>query len=177
MLSRIVGSLQARGTTLAASLLYVSDHGESLGEAGLYLHGIPYAIAPATQTHVPMIAWISPARAADGIDLACARGLVNGRYSHDNLFDTALGLLEGTLELHDFRQVGATPLELGSYQVSFDGSPTPQTEAWTACYRKDLSDGMAGKTVDQYVALHPPSNTANVGDLGTASCPSPSTWR
>ena len=41
-------------------MIYVSDHGESLGENGLYLHGLPYSIAPDTQTHVPMIAWLSP---------------------------------------------------------------------------------------------------------------------
>ena len=94
VLSRIVGILSARGTALDSSMLYVSDHGESLGEGGLYLHGIPYSIAPSTQTHVPMIAWISPARAAGGLDLGCARGRVNEKFSHDNLFDTALGLLD-----------------------------------------------------------------------------------
>jgi hypothetical protein len=35
----------------------------------------------------------------------------------------AVRSLEGTLELHDLRQVGARPLELGSYQVTFDGKP------------------------------------------------------
>jgi len=94
VLSRIVSTLSSRGASLDASMLYVSDHGESLGEGGLYLHGIPYSIAPSTQTHVPMIAWISPARAAAGIDMGCAHGRVNGNFSHDNLFDTALGLLD-----------------------------------------------------------------------------------
>ena len=41
-------------------LIYMSDHGESLGEKGLYLHGVPYAMAPQQQTHVPMVAWLSP---------------------------------------------------------------------------------------------------------------------
>lgn len=36
------------------ALLYVSDHGELLGEKGLYLHGLPYAIAPEEQTRIPM---------------------------------------------------------------------------------------------------------------------------
>ena len=31
---------------LSTSLIYVSDHGESLGEKGLYLHGAPYFMAP-----------------------------------------------------------------------------------------------------------------------------------
>ena len=94
VLSRIVATLSARGAALDSSMLYVSDHGESLGEGGLYLHGIPYSIAPSTQTHVPMIAWLSPRRAAAGVDLACARRRVNEKFSHDNLFDTALGLLD-----------------------------------------------------------------------------------
>jgi lipid A ethanolaminephosphotransferase len=37
----------------------VSDHGESLGEYGMYLHGIPYAIAPDVQRYIPLIIWMS----------------------------------------------------------------------------------------------------------------------
>ena len=44
---------------LTTALLYVSDHGESLGEAGLYLHGAPYFLAPEFQIKVPMILWMS----------------------------------------------------------------------------------------------------------------------
>lgn len=43
-----------------SGLLYVSDHGESLGENGLYLHGVAWALAPREQTHVPMVLWLSP---------------------------------------------------------------------------------------------------------------------
>ncbi len=46
-------------------MIYLSDHGESLGENGLYLHGVPYAIAPDTQTRVPMVMWLSPGYGAD----------------------------------------------------------------------------------------------------------------
>src|SRR3546814_3254838 len=42
------------------ALVYVSDHGESLGEDSLYLHGVPRAIAPSQQTQVPMVMWFSP---------------------------------------------------------------------------------------------------------------------
>lgn len=41
------------------ALIYVSDHGESLGENGIYLHGLPYAIAPDVQREVPMLMWLS----------------------------------------------------------------------------------------------------------------------
>ncbi|EGD16431.1 putative membrane-associated, metal-dependent hydrolase, partial [Xanthomonas hortorum ATCC 19865] len=56
------------------AMIYVSDHGESLGEKGLYLHGVPYAIAPKEQTHVPMVMWFSPEFARDrGLDETCLR--------------------------------------------------------------------------------------------------------
>ena len=44
---------------LETAMLYVSDHGESLGENNIYLHGLPYAIAPKEQKQVPMILWLS----------------------------------------------------------------------------------------------------------------------
>ena len=60
-----------RHQELATNLFFVSDHGESLGENGLFLHGAPYFMAPDTQTHVPMIAWFSPSYAAlVGLDLS-----------------------------------------------------------------------------------------------------------
>lgn len=78
-----------------AALLYVSDHGESLGEKGLYLHGMPYAIAPAEQLQVPMVAWFSDRwRRSTGIDGACLQRQAAGHYSHDHLFHTVLGLTD-----------------------------------------------------------------------------------
>lgn len=77
------------------ALLYVSDHGESLGEDGLFLHGVPYAIAPKTQLKVPMLMWFSPGMRTDrGIDLACVRQAATRPASHDNLFHSVLGLMQ-----------------------------------------------------------------------------------
>jgi lipid A ethanolaminephosphotransferase len=74
-------------------MLYVSDHGESLGENGLYLHGFPYAIAPPEQTRVPMLFWGSPAfYERNGVDLACVRASTNREVSHDWIFHTLLPL-------------------------------------------------------------------------------------
>ena len=73
----------------ATALFYVSDHGESLGEEGLYLHGFPYALAPSYQTHVPALAWLSP---GFSLPAGCLAGLEENDYSQDNLFDTVLGL-------------------------------------------------------------------------------------
>ena len=76
-------------------MIYLSDHGESLGENGLYLHGVPYAIAPKTQTKVPMVMWFSPGFAASrGLDLQCLRAESAKPASQDNLFHSVLGLMQ-----------------------------------------------------------------------------------
>jgi lipid A ethanolaminephosphotransferase len=94
VLAGIVGTL-ARSSEFDTAMMYVSDHGESLGENGLYLHGLPYAIAPSTQTHVPMISWISPAFAAEeGVSRDCMRARASEPMSHDNLFHSVIGLLD-----------------------------------------------------------------------------------
>jgi lipid A ethanolaminephosphotransferase len=79
--------------TLNTSLLFMSDHGESLGENGIYLHGLPYMFAPREQTHVPFIVWMPEAfDAANGIDASCVSRIAHdGAYGHENLFDTLLG--------------------------------------------------------------------------------------
>ena len=77
------------------ALVYLSDHGESLGEEGLYLHGVPYAIAPETQTRVPMLMWVSPGFARSrGIDMACMRVRSADDVSQDYLFHSVLGLMQ-----------------------------------------------------------------------------------
>lgn len=77
------------------ALVYLSDHGESLGEDGLYLHGIPYSIAPSEQTHVPMIAWMSPGmRERRAISADCLRKRAAEPLSHDHLFHSVLGLMD-----------------------------------------------------------------------------------
>jgi len=82
------------------ALMYVSDHGESLGEKGLYLHGMPYAIAPAEQLKVPMVMWFSLRFAANrGVDLNCLNE--RERTSHDHLFSSVLGLMQVQTEVYD----------------------------------------------------------------------------
>ena len=73
-------------------LLYASDHGESLGENGIYLHGMPYFLAPEAQTHIPFIAWFS-----DGIK---SNHKIDQPYSHDNLSHTLLGLFKVKSEVY-----------------------------------------------------------------------------
>jgi lipid A ethanolaminephosphotransferase len=79
----------------ATALLYVSDHGESLGESGLFLHGMPYAVAPKEQTRVPMYAWVSPQYIKmERWDAACMAKQTKIQRSHDNVYSTVLGFME-----------------------------------------------------------------------------------
>jgi lipid A ethanolaminephosphotransferase len=95
VLARTIALLRRNANRYDASLLYVSDHGESLGERGLYLHGMPYAFAPPEQTHVPMVMWLSAgAQQRFGIDTGCLRGKRGESLSHDNLYHSMLGLLD-----------------------------------------------------------------------------------
>lgn len=84
------------------AMIYLSDHGESLGEKGLYLHGVPYAIAPEEQTRVPMVMWFSPGFAADrGLNISCVRQRSNQRTDQDNLFPSVLGLMQVQTSVYD----------------------------------------------------------------------------
>ncbi len=92
-LSQTLRLLQAQ-TEYDTALIYVSDHGESLGEKGLFLHGMPYSIAPQEQISVPMVMWFSPGFASgERLDLQCLRTRARRPASHDNLFSSVLGLM------------------------------------------------------------------------------------
>jgi lipid A ethanolaminephosphotransferase len=90
--------LLSRITDHDSAMIYVSDHGESLGENGLYLHGFPYSIAPKEQTRIPMVLWLSAGlSSSDGIDEGCLRKLASSKtVSHDHLSHTLLGLFDIT---------------------------------------------------------------------------------
>jgi lipid A ethanolaminephosphotransferase len=76
------------------SMLYFSDHGESLGEKNMYLHGAPYIISPAEQRTVPMMLWLSDGfRQRFDIDQQCLAARSTQAFSHDNVFHSVLGLL------------------------------------------------------------------------------------
>mgnify|MGYP003670308783 FL=1 len=94
ILAQTIAMLQSQDQ-LATALLYVSDHGESLGEGGLYLHGSPYFMAPEYQTKVPMILWMSEAfKDKFAIDQSCLVAKKAAILSHDNLFHSLLGMLD-----------------------------------------------------------------------------------
>lgn len=94
LLGKAIDLLQGYADQRDVALIYVSDHGESLGERGMYLHGTPYFIAPREQTQVPMVMWFSPEFSRNaGLDLACLhQNALHRAHSHDNLFHSLLGL-------------------------------------------------------------------------------------
>jgi lipid A ethanolaminephosphotransferase len=94
MLAQTIVWLKRQETTYDPSLLYVADHGESLGENNLYLHGLPYAVAPFEQKHVPMVLWLgAQTQVDDRLRPACVAAQRDATLSHDNLFHSVLGLL------------------------------------------------------------------------------------
>lgn len=94
-LSEVINFLKSRSDQYDSSMLYLSDHGESLGENNLYLHGVPYMLAPHEQTEVPFLFWMDDGFANRfSIDKNCLDGKRKRHFSHDNLFDSMLGLLD-----------------------------------------------------------------------------------
>ncbi len=94
VLAQMIAYLKTQQDRYDVAMIYVSDHGESLGEHGLYLHGVPYSIAPREQTEVPMVWWLPEASARNlNVDLSCLREEAKKPASHDNLFSSVLGLL------------------------------------------------------------------------------------
>jgi lipid A ethanolaminephosphotransferase len=94
VIANVIRYFQERNDQWASSVVYLSDHGESLGENNMYLHGMPYFIAPDTQTHVPMVAWLSDAfQQQMEIDTNCVQQQAKTATSQDALFHSLLGLM------------------------------------------------------------------------------------
>lgn len=86
-LSKVINFLKPYSKEFNTSMIYMADHGESLGENKIFLHGIPYFMAPNNQKHIPSIFWFDKNNKYRNINLDTKK-----RYSHDNLFSTLLGL-------------------------------------------------------------------------------------
>ncbi len=94
--SRTIDLLRRSGIDdgIDTALIYFSDHGESLGENNMYLHGAPYIIAPVEQRHVPFMMWMSNDFGQRyQIDETCLAARTGQTFSHDNVFHTMLGML------------------------------------------------------------------------------------
>ncbi len=94
IVDKAIKLLQSKQDNFTTSLVYLSDHGESLGENGVYLHGLPYSIAPESQKHVPFLIWLSDDyQKRYGVSSQCLQKEAQQKnVSQDNLFSTMLGL-------------------------------------------------------------------------------------
>ncbi|CAN5833747.1 phosphoethanolamine--lipid A transferase [soil metagenome] len=94
-LGRTIDWLKTQSKDYDTAMLYQSDHGESLGEFGLFLHGLPYSIAPEVQKHIPLVAWFGDGMVKrQKLSSACLKGELDKPFTHDNLFHTALGMMD-----------------------------------------------------------------------------------
>lgn len=101
ILSSIIDELKIYQDKYQIVFWYVSDHGESTGEHGLYLHGTPYFLAPSQQTHVPMLSWLSTDFSQNQRSKSqCLQRQQHQALSHDNVFHTMLGLLNIKTEVY-----------------------------------------------------------------------------
>jgi lipid A ethanolaminephosphotransferase len=102
ILARQIGMLQSAASRLDSMLIYVSDHGESLGENGIYLHGMPYSFAPAVQKEVPMLVWTSESYARrTRLKGDCLQTEAALPVSHDFFYHTVLGAAEVRDQVYD----------------------------------------------------------------------------
>lgn len=102
VLAQQIALLQAAADRVDGVLVYASDHGESLGEQGIYLHGLPYAFAPQSQKHIPMLIWTSAGYDTRvGLRHDCLKQRSGEAFSHDNLYHTLLGAAELRNSVYD----------------------------------------------------------------------------
>ncbi|MFF7708246.1 phosphoethanolamine--lipid A transferase [Pseudomonas sp. NPDC007930] len=102
VLASLINTLRSHQDKVDTGMLYLSDHGESLGEYNLFLHGTPYMLAPEQQKHVPMLAWFSAGYQQDfGLDSQCLQASRNRPLSQDNLFHSMLGLLQVNTQVYE----------------------------------------------------------------------------
>jgi len=99
-LTQTIQFLKQNDNKFQTALIYMSDHGESLGEGGLYLHGMPYFIAPDAQKHIGALMWFGD-KSKTGIDTEALKKVATKHFSHDNLFHTLLGVMKIKTAVYD----------------------------------------------------------------------------
>lgn len=97
-LGRVIDFLDPYSDRFETAMVYFSDHGESLGEHNVYLHGLPYFMAPEAQKQVPAIMWFGE---SFHIDQNHLRRNAGEPYSHDHIFHTLMGLMEVGSTIYD----------------------------------------------------------------------------
>lgn len=136
VLSQLIDLLKTRQPQTDSSLIFMSDHGESLGEKGLYLHGLPRSIAPDEQRHVPFLVWMSESlRRRDGVDSKCLATLAaDTAIDNASLSHLLLGMLGLSTATYDKKRDYIAPCRSGQtntktfqYQKATGQPPRPVT--------------------------------------------------
>ncbi|MCF6206359.1 MAG: phosphoethanolamine--lipid A transferase [Sulfurovum sp.] len=99
-LAKTIHFLQRYDDNRSVAMLYMSDHGESLGENGIYLHGLPYFMAPDAQKHIGALFWFGKQYQNDP-RIQKLQEKHTQRFSQDNLFHTLLGIFNVQTEVYD----------------------------------------------------------------------------
>ena len=102
-LSKTIGFLKKYDDSHEVAMVYMSDHGESLGESGVYLHGLPYFIAPKEQMHVASFMWFGSLMKEE-LNMETLSLKSKKIYTQDNLFHTLLGMFEVQSQVYDKQQ-------------------------------------------------------------------------
>jgi len=97
-LAKVINFLKEHEDKSHTAMIYIADHGESLGDNGLYLHGLPYFMAPEHQKHVGALMWFSP---EFPVNTKALKKKSKEEYSHDNLFSTLLGIFNVETEVYE----------------------------------------------------------------------------
>ena len=103
-LTKTIDLLKKNQDEFETAMVYMSDHGESLGEGGVYLHGMPYFIAPDVQKHIASFIWFGEGEMRKRVDFEGLRAKKDASYSQDNLFHSILGLMEVQTKVYDSKK-------------------------------------------------------------------------
>jgi len=99
-LAKTINFLKQYDETHETAMIYMSDHGESLGENGIYLHGLPYFMAPVAQKHIPSVMWFGKGMKEE-MNMKALKNREKREFSQDNLFHTLLGIFEVQTTIYD----------------------------------------------------------------------------
>lgn len=124
-LAQVINYLKQKDDSYNTAMLYLSDHGESLGENNVFLHGMPWLLAPEAQKHVPMIFWSSrDFRRSRGIEQSCLNEQVNTPLSQDNLPHSILGLMKVATQVYRPELDLFAPCREGDSQLALQSAAT-----------------------------------------------------
>ncbi len=101
-LAKTIELLKKNAAEYDTFLFYMSDHGESLGENGIYLHGLPYFMAPDEQKHIAAIVWLAENTSRKHrVDMATLLKKRDQPISHDYIFHSLLGIFGVKSKIYD----------------------------------------------------------------------------